>query len=120
MVVKFVPNRLNWNQIEETLELCQNLGISRMSFLRLVLHGRALVNRKRLELTDHETEILIGDLQKIQAEGKYPIRIGVPLQGNACEHRCEAAVEKVNIRYDGRVYPCEVFKNDSVRVLIIL
>ena len=112
----FVPNKSNLNQIGKTLEMCQDLGVSRLSFLRLVQHGRAIQNRNKLEL-NVELKEASELLRQVQAEGEYPIRIGVPLVENTTGHRCEAAAGKINIRYDGRVYPCEVFKGDSISVL---
>ena len=49
----------------------------------------------------------------IQCQGTHSIRIGVPLSDNVSETHCEAAIGKLNIKYDGFVYPCEVFKNTT-------
>lgn len=113
----FVPNKLNFKQIEKTLELCKSLGASRLSFLRLVLHGRAFLNRSLLQMSASETEKMSQLLHQIQTENHYPIRIGFPLSDGSGICQCEAAYGKVNIRYDGRVYPCEAFKNNQVRAL---
>lgn len=113
----FVPNKINKNQIEKTLELCKELGISKVSFLRLVIHGRAIPNREKLLLSDDELKDVACILRKIQAENKHTIRIGVPILGETQESHCEAANGKLNIRYDGLVYPCEVFKNNKVGIL---
>lgn len=37
--------------------------------------------------------------------------------GETEECHCEAANGKLNIRYDGKVFPCEVFKNNGVEPL---
>lgn len=50
----FVPNRLNQNQIEETLQFCIGLGVSKVSFLRLVNHGRARENSDKLLLSNEQ------------------------------------------------------------------
>ena len=113
----FVPNRININQVEKTLDMCEALGVSRVSFLRLVMHGRAISNKEKLKLTNTELKEIERVLFKIRSENKHSIRIGVPLLGETQESRCEAANGKLNIRYDGRVYPCEVFKNNRVEVL---
>lgn len=113
----FVPNKINKNQIEKTLELCKKLGVSKVSFLRLVIHGRAIANREKLLLSNDELKNVACVLRKIQAENKHTIRIGVPLLGETQESHCEAANGKLNIRYDGLVYPCEVFKNNRVGIL---
>lgn len=113
----FVPNKLNMNQIEKTLEMCEALGVSKVSFLRLVMHGRTISNKEKLKLTNGELKEIERTLYKIYSENKRSIRIGVPLLGETQESRCEAANGKLNIRYDGRVYPCEVFKNNRVGIL---
>lgn len=113
----FVPNKINKNQIEKTLELCKKLGVSKVSFLRLVIHGRAIPNREKLLLSNDELKDVTCVLRRIQAENKNTIRIGVPLLGETQESHCEAANGKLNIRYDGLVYPCEVFKNNRVDIL---
>ena len=110
----FVPMKLNYNEIEPVVELCERLHVSRLSFLRLVLHGRAKVNKPRIQLTTAEEAIVKSKLRDLQKQSRIAIRIGVPLLSdkNPCA-KCEAANGKLNIKYDGKVYPCEVFKNFS-------
>lgn len=57
----FVPMRLNIDQIEQTFQLCKELGMKRVSFLRLVLQGRALHNAKKIGLSDKELQKLKHD-----------------------------------------------------------
>lgn len=114
----FVPNRINKNQIEQTLKYCTDLGISKVSFLRLVIHGRAYENCDKLLLSDDDLLKVEQILIKIKNENMYNIRIGVPLLGETEECHCEAANGKLNIRYDGKVFPCEVFKNNRVEPLV--
>ena len=111
----FVPMRLNIDQIEDTIKLCSDIGIRKISFLRLVSHGRAESNCDELMLSDNETEKLRLLLIRIKEETSIDIRIGVPLSGNESKTKCEAAAGKLNIKYDGGVYPCEVFKNNRIR-----
>ena len=99
------------------MKLCEKLGVSKVSFLRLVVHGRAIPNREKLLLSNDELKDVAHVLHKIQVENKHTIRIGVPLLGETLESHCEAAMGKLNIRYDGLVYPCEVFKNNRVNIL---
>ena len=49
-----------------------------------------------------ETKISLGEFS-----GK--IRIGIPLQGEN-EHKCNAGLEKLDIKYDGTILPCPAFK----------
>jgi MoaA/NifB/PqqE/SkfB family radical SAM enzyme len=110
----FVPMRLNIGEIEKVIELCHNLGISKISFLRFVLHGRALSNEETLALDDIKLIHLRKFLHDLRPRGDIQIRIGVPLSSNIDCHKCEAANGKLNIKYNGYVYPCEVFKNERV------
>ena len=109
----FVPMKHNIDEIEKTLQFCQDIGISKVSFLRLVPHGRALINKESILLSDKEMEALKKRLLKIHEQRHYSIRIGVPLSDSLSEVHCEAAIGKLNVKYDGAVYPCEVFKNIS-------
>lgn len=113
----FVPMKLNKNQIESVVDFCEKLGVSKVSFLRLVIHGRALNNRERLLLSEAEFKDVGEQLIKLCKNKSSYIRIGVPLLGETKEVHCEAANGKLNIRYDGNVYPCEVFKNHRIDIL---
>jgi radical SAM protein with 4Fe4S-binding SPASM domain len=103
---------LNIDEIEQTIELCRNLGIVKISFLRLVLHGRALRNENAISLNEKELVQLKKFLSDIKLGEDIQIRVGVPLSSNLSCHKCEAANGKLNIKYNGYVYPCEVFKNE--------
>lgn len=110
----FVPNKINKNQIEKTLILCDELNVSKVSFLRLVMHGRAQENFEQLYLSEEETKEVEQILYNIKNSNRFSIRIGVPFFGETEDYHCEAASGKLNIRYDGKVFPCEVFKNNKV------
>lgn len=114
----FVPMRLNIDQIEQTLQLCRQLGVEKISFLRLVLHGRAQKNSAKLALSDVQLQKLKYDLANLSKQFSSEIRVGVPLSTNTSCRRCEAAVGKLNIRYDGKVFPCEVFKNGGADIAL--
>ena len=107
----FVPMKLNIDEIERTIQFCEDIGISQISFLRLVPHGRAFSNKELILLNDNELEVLKSKLAQLQKHGNHSIRIGVPLSESKSAERCEAAFGKLNIKYDGYVYPCEAFKN---------
>ena len=113
----FVPMKYNYNELESTIELCRKLGIDKISFLRLVPHGRAEHNQAQILLSDEETKKLKQKLQSLLDKSEIGIRIGTPLAGEECKHNCNAANGKLNIKYDGKVYPCEVFKNRKIRFI---
>ena len=109
--IHFVPMKLNMYEIEDIVGLSEQLKVSKISFLRLVVHGRALKNKDIIALSNKEYDLVKSKLKALQMDSKISIRLGVPLSdGNSC-HKCEAANGKLNIRYDGKVFPCEVFKN---------
>lgn len=107
----FVPMKLNINEINDVLALCSSLGISKVSFLRLVPHGRAEKHLNEIMLSGDDLTLLKKKLVLMQKKNMNTIRIGVPLSTEVSCHKCEAASGKLNIRYDGIVFPCEVFKN---------
>jgi MoaA/NifB/PqqE/SkfB family radical SAM enzyme len=113
----FVPMKLNFNEIESTVRFCKELGISKISFLRLVVHGRAQLNKEEISLSAEELTQVKSKLELLQKQSDIDIRIGVPLSSNNNCHKCEAAKGKLNIKYDGFAFPCEVFKNDKVSIL---
>ncbi len=110
----FVPMKLNISEVEKAVSLCEELNILKVSFLRLVLHGRAQLNEQRIALSQEQFFKLQTDLKALQKKSNINIRIGVPLSTDVSCHKCEAANGKLNIKYDGNVFPCEVFKNDRI------
>jgi MoaA/NifB/PqqE/SkfB family radical SAM enzyme len=114
----FVPMKININEVADTVALCKELNVSKTSFLRLVLHGRALTHEKELSLSGDEILQLKILLEKTQKNADVNIRIGIPFSSDFSFHKCEAANGKINIKYDGKVFPCEVFKNDRAEHLL--
>jgi len=110
----FVPMKLNVDEVETVIGLCRELKVSKLSFLRLVLHGRAQENEALIALSDDDLSKIKIVLEKLAEQSDVNIRIGVPLSTDKSCHKCEAANGKLNIKYDGNVFPCEVFKNDRV------
>jgi len=109
----FVPMKLNIDEVESVVDLCKKLKISKLSFLRLVLHGRAQENKDLIFLSDDDLEKFKVELERLKEQSEMDIRIGVPLSAKESYHECEAANGKLNIKYDGNVFPCEVFKSIS-------
>jgi len=110
----FVPMKLNIGETKDVVALCEELKISELSFLRLVLQGRGLQNKFEIYLSDEELAKYKPLMNELNEESKIPIRIGVPLTEDSSSHRCKAAKGKLSIRYDGYVFPCEVFKNSNI------
>lgn len=112
-----VPMKLNLQQLPQIIALCAELGIKRVSFLRLVVQGRALANQQQILLSDEET-LFAKDLITTGAkEYRSNIRLGIPFSDCSRKINCMTGTSKLDIRYDGKVFPCEAFKNDNISYL---
>ena len=109
----FVPMAINYRHINSVVSRCKELGVKKVSFLRLVMQGRAKQYRSLTELSQAQTNSLVSELQTLKKQKSSSIRLGIPFTQNkfTCSS-CHAGTTKISIRYDGNVYPCEAFKND--------
>lgn len=114
-----VPMKLNIQQLPKIINLCNTLGISRVSFLRLVVQGRAVNNRLRVLLSGEETTYVKNLIAAESKDTKSNIRLGIPFSDCAKRINCMTGIAKLDVRYDGKVYPCEAFKNDNLSHLIL-
>ena len=115
----FVPMHINWKDAVSVVERCKQLGVNKVSFLRLVMQGRAHENVNLTALSDDERREFISLVKSISiSDGDKAIRLGTPFRGNSFQCACTAGVQKISIRYDGVVHPCESFKNDEPAGLI--
>lgn len=105
--IHFVPMKLNIGDIDGVVELAREMGVDKVSFLKLVPHGRAEKNKDIIQLSEEETIMLRQKLNKIKSE---TIRIGIPLSLDFDSDLCHAANSKLYIKFDGTVYGCEAFK----------
>lgn len=109
----FVPMKPNYMQIPDVVKMCNEMGVSRVSFLRFVAQGRGLDNEKELKLSEEEFAETRSLMKKCEINNFNGVRLGIPFQGCAKRVNCMTSISKLNIRYDGNVYPCEAFKNDQ-------
>lgn len=107
-----VPMQVNFKHLKSIFEMCYQLGVSKVSILRLVLQGRALVNLSLVKLTGEDSREVTKLIKALKKAYKGKVRIGLPYSDSNCRIYCKAASDKINVRYDGNVYPCEVFKDD--------
>lgn len=113
----FVPMHINWKDAADVVRRCNELGVKRVSFLRLVMQGRAHEHVNETALSDSEREEFISNVKALSKNSS--IRLGIPLsQNNSFHCACTAGIQKISIRYDGVVHPCESFKNDEPAGLI--
>lgn len=113
-----VPMRINLHHLKSIFEMCYQLGVSNVSVLRLVLQGRSLENLSLVKLTDEENKDVSKIIRSLYDTNSGKVRIGLPYSDSNCRIYCKAATDKINIRYDGNVYPCEVFKDDLLNKTI--
>ena len=107
-----VPMQVNFKHLKSIFEMCYQLGVSKVSILRLVLQGRALENLSLVKLTGEDNWEVTKLIKTLNESYKGKVRIGLPYSDSNCRIYCKAASDKINVRYDGNVYPCEVFKDD--------
>ena len=106
--VHFVPMKPNYKEIGDILEMLEIAQIKNISILNFLPQGRGRQNKDELQLSEEEFDEFFEILNKYN---KYSgnIRIGIPLQGNNT-HKCNAGLEKLDIKFDGTVLPCPAFK----------
>lgn len=107
-----VPMQVNFKHLKSIFEMCYQLGVSKVSILRLVLQGRALENLSLVKLSGEDSLEVTKLIKALNESYKGKVRIGLPYSDSNCRIYCKAASDKINVRYDGNVYPCEVFKDD--------
>lgn len=107
-----VPMQVNFKHLKSIFEMCYQLGVSKVSILRLVLQGRALENLSLVEFSGEDSREVTKLIKALNEAYKGKVRIGLPYSDSNCRIYCKAATDKINVRYDGNVYPCEVFKDD--------
>ena len=108
-----VPMKQNLQQLPQIIALCTKFGISRVSFLRLVVQGRVLANLQ-IVLSDEETLLAKYLISFGANKCQSNIRLGIPFTDCSRTINCMTGTSKLDIRYDGKVYPCEAFKNDNI------
>lgn len=112
--IHLVPMRCNFKQIPEVLDKVYAMGVKKVSFLRLVPQGRVLLNREMILLDNEEQEELKQILDNCQATYKDKIRLGLPFA--AKRSNCGTGTNKLTVRYDGYVFPCEAFKDGMMEI----
>jgi MoaA/NifB/PqqE/SkfB family radical SAM enzyme len=107
--VHFVPMKPNYHEIGDILEMLEIAGAKNISLLNFLPQGRGRVNQNELQLTQEEKDEFFRILEEARNVYTGNIRIGIPLQGEDT-HKCNAGLEKLDIKFDGTVLPCPAFK----------
>ena len=107
----FVPTKINFRELLGVVELANQLGVSRVSVLRLVAQGRCVNYKNDLELNIEERFELKSVFGEVEKYGDY-VRIGSPFNPFLLskQYKCTAGTDRITITYNGLVSPCEAFK----------
>lgn len=110
----FVPMRCNFRRIPTVVEELITMGVRKVSILRLVRQGRARNNGAMINLSKQDSDELRHLLMDCNKRYKGVIRIGMPfINGRPI---CNTGTSKLNVRYDGFVFPCEAFKDGMMEI----
>lgn len=107
--VHFIPMKVNYKEICDLLELLEIADTKQISLLNFLPQGRGRINVKDLMMTEEEKKDFFELLEKSRKYYSGNIRIGIPLQGDD-SHKCNAGLEKLDIKFNGDVLPCPAFK----------
>ena len=114
--VHFIPMKPNYKEISDILEMLEIAGINNISILNFVPQGRGLKNIDDLMLSDSELFEFMNILNNSRNLYSGNIRIGIPLMGDS-SHKCNAGLEKLDIKFDGTILPCPAFKELDVATM---
>lgn len=106
-----VPMKCNFRQIPQTLEKLYEMGLSKVSLLRLVPQGRVEENEEMTILSAEEQNELTSLLESLSKKyDKTKLRLGKP-QRTTKFSTCRTGTIRMVVRYDGLVFPCGAFKD---------
>lgn len=118
----FVPTTANYRSLPELVRLAERLGVTRLSLLRFVPHGRGACSASRLSLDNAGMFELREMVRQLSSHGGVRIRMGSPFRVLMPEStpECNAGINRMLIAPDGTAYPCDAFKgfpiNENVNV----
>jgi len=101
--VHIVPMSLNLHTLIDTVIELVNIGVNKISLLKIILHGRG-TDKEFLLPNKEELNKIINELQ-LKYQDK--IRLGLPFS----EGKCTAGTEKLVVLSNGNVIPCDSYKS---------
>lgn len=107
--VHFIPMKPNYKEIGNIMEMLEIANIRNLNLLSFVPQGRGKQNIDRLQLTDEELSEFFNILNNKKRNYSGNIKIGIPFQKENI-HKCNAGIEKLDIKFDGTILPCPAFK----------
>lgn len=111
--IHFVPVRLNYKSLPEMIELAKKLKVDKVSILRFVPQGRGKIYNNFLSLESADILSLKSILESIVTSKTPQVRIGAPFNTlGLSDARCTAGKNRVTVRADGLMFPCEALKQE--------
>ena len=111
--VHIIPTSLNLTQIDSTIHyLLNELNITHVKILRLILHGRAQENFEKLIFSEKDLNQVILNINKKYQISEVEIGTAFSNLSNSCRE-CQAAKYKYMITVDLKIFPCTAFKNKT-------
>jgi len=113
--VHFVPVHLNFDNIDDLIQYCSDLGVKEVGILRFVPQGRGKENEDVLRLSEEQT-LELASLLSREIGKKSIVRVGSHLdftfffKKRRKPKSCTAGISKCLITSKGQVIPCAVFK----------
>jgi len=118
--VHFVPMSNNYSVLREVADIASRLGASRISVLRLVPQGRAALVRNRALDRVKNLELRREICALREKYGTGFVRTGSPYNFLFLndDPGCWAAIDRLIIGPDLRLYPCDAFKRIGASELV--
>lgn len=109
--VHFVAVSQTYRELNQVAVLCKEIGVNKISVLRFVPQGRGSLYSQGILNKDQNLE-LIKIIRTLKFDG-FDIRTGSPFNVLLLNKKpeCYAAINRMIITPDLRVYPCDAFKN---------
>jgi radical SAM protein with 4Fe4S-binding SPASM domain len=107
-----IPNKINLFGLKRLVKYLDK-KINKVSFLRLVVQGRALIYRSELEFSLYETYQLNEIISEISdMDILIRRRFGMPwIYTGMSTGKCNAGITKLVVTPSGHIAPCEALKN---------
>jgi len=113
--IHFVPMSINYLDFLDLIDIINDIGIKKISLLRLVPQGRCF-NNNELEVSRDNMELLLKEINNKISDNRYKdisVRFGCPFNciiNDKNNKPCSVAINKLNISAKGGIFPCEAFK----------
>ena len=122
VILNFTIMKTNYHEIEEFIGLATQLGVKVLEFQPLIMQGRAIKNKKALDLTNSELLQAYSTLRRLSKQIPRPIIVlyGEPLAlvqlSDLTKRGCRLQDGTVAVDGKGDIYPCQGFMYPEMRL----